>query len=63
MKTKEQIEEKIKSMEIDLDRYKENWEHFEHSYPNGVIKKIDEDVIYTTIINQLEVLKWVLKDN
>lgn len=62
MKTREQIEEKIKSMEVDLERYKENWEHFKHSYSNGVVKKIDEDIIYTTIINQLEVLKWVLKD-
>lgn len=62
MKTKEQIEEKIKSMIIDLEEYKSNWERANHVYPNGLVKKIEEDVIYTTIINQLEVLKWVLKD-
>ena len=62
MKTKEQIEEKIKSMIIDLEEYKSNWERVNHLYQNGLAKKIEEDVIYTTIINQLEVLKWVLKD-
>lgn len=62
MKTKEQIEEKIKTMELDLEGYKSNWERVNHLYPNGLAKKIEEDVIYTTIMNQLEVLKWVLKD-
>lgn len=62
MKTQQQIEEKINSMILDLEKYKENWNHFNHTYPNGVAKKLEEDVIYTTIVNQLEVLKWVLKD-
>ena len=62
MKTQQQIEEKINSMISDLETYEENWNHFNHTYPNGVVKKIEEDVIYTTIVNQLEVLKWVLKD-
>lgn len=62
MKTKEQIQEKMDSMILDLEKYRENWEHFEHSYPNGLVKKLEEDVLYTTIVNQIEVLKWVLKD-
>jgi len=62
MKTQEQIEQKIKTMLIDLEEYKANWERVNHLYPNGLAKKIEEDVIYTTILNQLEVLKWVLKD-
>lgn len=62
MKSESEILSKIESMKQDLEEYKENWDRFNHTYPNGLTKKIEEDILYNSIINQLEVLKWVLKD-
>lgn len=62
MKSESEILSKIESMKQDLEEYKENWDRFNHIYPNGLAKKIEEDILYNSIINQLEVLKWVLKD-
>lgn len=64
MKTKEQVEEKLAQMKEDLKKYKESWNNLTHYYPSGIdmIKDIKEDLIYITIVNQIEVLKWILKD-
>ena len=64
MKTQEQVEEKLKSMSEDLKKYKEHWKNLTHYYPSGIdtIKNIEEDLMYITVKNQIEVLKWILKD-
>ena len=64
MKTKEQVEEKLNQMKEDLKRYKESWNNLIHYYPSGVdeIRDVKEDLIYITTMNQIEALKWVLKD-
>lgn len=64
MKTKEQIEEKLNQMKEDLKKYKESWSNLVHYYPSGIdeIKDVKEDLIYITTMNQIEALKWVLKD-
>jgi hypothetical protein len=63
MKTKEQIEEKIKQMKISMEDYTN---HFNSSlkinYLNGLPLELEKDVIYNTIKNQIEALEWVLKD-
>ena len=64
MKTREQVEEKLTQMTEDLKKYKEGWKNLTHYYPSGldVVKNIEEDLMYITIKNQIEVLKWILKD-
>lgn len=64
MKTKEQVEEKLKQMQQDLKAYKESWNNLNHYYPSGIdpIRDIKDDLLYITIANQIEVLKWFLKD-
>lgn len=63
MKTKEQIEEKIKQMKTSMEDYTN---HFNSSlkinYLNGLPLELEKDVIYNTIKNQIEALEWVLKD-
>lgn len=64
MKTQEQVEEKLTKMKEDLKKYKESWSNLTHYYPSGIdeIKDIKDDLLYITIVNQIEVLKWILKD-
>jgi len=65
MKTQEQVEKKLEKMKDDLKHYKEQWKNLTHYYPSGIdmVKNIEEDLIYITIKNQIEVLKWILKDD
>ena len=64
MKTKEQVEEKLQQMQQDLKEYKESWNNLNHYIPSGIdpIRDIKDDLLYITIVNQIEVLKWILKD-
>lgn len=64
MKTQEQVQEKLEKMTQDLKNYKESWKNLTHYYPSGIdtIKDIKDDLLYITITNQIEVLKWILKD-
>lgn len=62
MKTVEKIKEKITSMEEDLKKYKEDFNNLEKYVGSHGYKKIEEDVIYISITNQIAALKWVLKD-
>ena len=62
MKSEEKIREKLESMELDLQKYKSDYDALEKYIDNNKIKKIEEDMIYISITNQIAALKWVLKD-
>ena len=62
MKSEEKIKEKITKMEENLKRYKEDWNNLEKFVSPSGYKKIDDDLIYVSIVNQITALKWVLRD-
>ena len=62
MKTEEKIKEKLSKMEENLKRYKEDWVNLEKFVSTSGYKKIDDDIIYVSIVNQIAALKWVLRD-
>jgi len=61
MKTKEQILEKIKSLESNLDSIHEEREELKNKY-GGIGKEQNEDMLTDITITsyQIQMLKWVL---
>jgi hypothetical protein len=62
MKNKEKIEEKVLQLEESLKEYESIWNNDEHLNNNGLPIDIKQDVSYNIIKNQIDALKWVLKD-
>ena len=62
MKTEEKIRQKLSQMEEDLKKYKEDWNNLEKYVSTSGYKKIEEDIIYISITNQIAALKWVLRN-
>lgn len=61
MKTKEQILEKIKSLQLELDSIHEEREELLHKH-GGINSKQNEDMLTDigTLANQIEILEWVI---
>lgn len=63
MKSKEVIEEKLKSMKDGLQNYIEIWNSdIKIDTINGLPLQLENDVNYNIIKNQIEALEWVLKE-
>lgn len=63
MKSKEDIEEKIADMKVGLQQYIDNWNtDIKLNGINGLPLRLETDINYNIIKNQIEALEWVLKE-